>query len=80
MLREHIIFAKVCHVQLCQRTFEDQLESCQSSNSCHSPLNFCHSNKKGKNLQNTVLENEIGKCIINSDSNSNKFELRKVLV
>ena len=36
--------------QLCQRPLEDQLESCQSSNPCQSPLKFCHSNKKGKNL------------------------------
>ena len=40
----------VHHDQLCQRPFEDQLESCQSSNHCQSPLKLCHSNKKSRNL------------------------------
>ena len=48
--QQHEIFAKVRHDQLCQRPFKDQLESCQSSNPCQSPLKLCHSNKKGKNL------------------------------
>ena len=46
----HIFFAKECQYQLHQRPFEDQIESCQSSNPCPSPLKVCHSNKKGKNL------------------------------
>ena len=45
--QQYVVFAKFHHDQLCQRLFEDQSESCQSSNSYQSPF---HSIRKGKNL------------------------------
>ena len=47
--QSHLIFAIACHGQLCQRPFEDQLKSFQSSYPYQSLLNCYHSNKKGKN-------------------------------